>query len=106
MRVRYRRRMRAAGNESGEVSHVNEEKRVDRIRDLTHALEIEDARVSAAASDDHLRLLAFGDVGKLVVVNGLSVFAHAVCDHFVSLAGKIQRVAMGKMSAMREIETK
>ena len=40
-----------------------------------------------------------------VVVDTLVVFAHAVGDEFVHASGEIQRVAVGEVTAMREIHS-
>ena len=46
--------MLAGRDEPGDVSHVHEEQRIDGVRDLRQALEIDDARVGAGAGHDHL----------------------------------------------------
>ena len=53
--------MRAAGNQSGKVRHVDQVDRADLVGDLPHAREIDHARISAAAADDQLGLFAHGD---------------------------------------------
>jgi hypothetical protein len=40
---------------------------------------------------------------ELVVVDPLVVLAHAVGDDGVQLAGKVERVAMGQVSTVREV---
>ena len=57
MRVRERARMRAAGDESGEMRHVDHQIGADLVGDLAEALEIDDARIGRAAGDDDLRLV-------------------------------------------------
>ena len=47
--------MDAGRHEAREVRHVDQQHGADRIRDLAHAAEIDDARIGAAAADDHLR---------------------------------------------------
>ena len=54
------------------------------------AREIDDARIGAAARDDHLRLVLFGQPRQLVVVDALVVLAHAVGHDLVRLAREIQ----------------
>ena len=55
MRVRNRARMLAARDQPGDVRHVDEKKRADRIGDLAQPREIDDARISRRAGGDHDR---------------------------------------------------
>jgi len=50
----------ARRDETGVVSHIDEEDSPDRIGNLPEAREIDDARISASAGDNHLRLMLFG----------------------------------------------
>ena len=45
----------------------------------------------------------FGEAGEFVVIDALVFFAHAVGDDVVSLAGKVELVAVSKVSAVRQI---
>ena len=62
-----------------------------------------DARIGAAARDDHLRLVLFGQAREFVVIDALVVLAHAVGHDLVGLAGKIQRMAVRQVAAVRQI---
>ena len=104
MRVGHRRRMHAAGNQSREVGHVHQIESADFVGDLAHAGEINNARISAAASDDQLGTFLLGHLFQVVVVDGFCFLGDAVRDHFVGLAGKIQMMAVGEMAAVREIQ--
>ena len=73
-----RARMHARGDEAGDVRHVHEKVGADAIRDLAHALEIDDARVGGRAGGDHLRLILQRLPGERVVVDALVLLAHAV----------------------------
>src|ERR1043166_504842 len=53
LRVRNRTRMLTAGNQAGDVRHVDEKNRADRIGDLPQAWKINDARVSGCAGGNH-----------------------------------------------------
>ena len=55
--------------------------RADGIGNLAEAREIDDARIGAAARDDHLRLVFFGQARHVVVIDALVFLAHAVGDH-------------------------
>ena len=68
--------------------------------------EIDDSRIGAAAADDELWPLAFGHALQFVVINGLGFLGHAVGNDLVRLAGEIQRVAVGEVSAVREVQAK
>ena len=103
VRMRHRARMFAGRDESGDVRHVDEEERVDRIGDLPKARKIEKARISRSARGDHRRAHLFGLFGERVVVDLLGLFAHAVVRHLVKFAGEICRMAVGQMTAVGEI---
>ena len=75
VRVRHRRRMRAARDQSGKVRHVHEVKRADLVGNLAHAREVNDARIRAAAADDQFGALFLGQLFQLVVVDGFGFFA-------------------------------
>ena len=78
MRVRQRARMHAAGDQTGEVRHVDEEVGADRIRDLAEALEVPEARIGGAAGEDQLRLMLLRQLGDLIHVE-LLVLLCAPC---------------------------
>ncbi len=67
------------------------------------AREIDDARIGAAAGDDHLRLVLFGQARQLVVIDALVFAAHAVRNHVVGLAGKIELVPVRQVAAVRQV---
>ena len=79
-------RIDTGGDQPGEMGHIHQKQRSDRIGDLAEALEIDDSRVGAGAGDDHLRLVLFRQPRHLVVVDALVFLAHSVGDHFVGLA--------------------
>ena len=96
--------MCAAGDQSGKVCHVDEVERADFVGDLAHAGEIDDARVGAAAADDHLGALFLRDAFQFVVVDGFGFFGDAVGNDLVGLAGKIQLMAVGEVSAVGQVQ--
>ena len=96
--------MDAAGDEAGEVGHVDDEQRAGLVGDVAHAGEVEDARIGAASADDDLGLFAQGDGFELVVVDGFGVFADVVGDDLVELAGEVELVAVGEVAAVGEVE--
>ena len=92
--VRYRTRMYAGGNESGDVRHVHEEERVYGFRDFADALEIDDARIGARSRHDHFGLVFVSELFDLVVVDALVFFANSIGNEVVHAAGEIQRVTV------------
>ena len=78
--------MGAAGDETGEVGHIDDEVGAYFVGDGAHAGEVELAGIGAAAADDGFGLLADGEGFELVVVNGFGVFADLVADDAVEFA--------------------
>src|SRR3954465_6529534 len=105
VRVWNWRRMRPARHESGEVRHVDQEKSTDLVSDVAHADEIDNPGIGASPADDQFRAFLLSQLLQFVVVNRLRLFGHAVRDDLVSLAGKVQMMAVRQMSAVREIES-
>ena len=99
----HRARVHLGGHEPGDVRHVGDDRRTDRLADVGDARKIDDARVGARAHHDHLRLVLVREALHLVVIDPLVVFAHAVRHDRVELAGKIQGVAVREMTAVREV---
>ena len=95
--------MQAGGDQAREMRHVDQEDGADRIGDLAEARKIDDARIGAAARDDHLRLVLFGQAGQLVVIDALVVAAHAVGNHLIGLARKVERMAVRQVAAVRQV---
>ena len=97
--------MHASCNQSGEMRHVHQVERANFVGDLPHAGEIDDARIRAAPADDQLRPLFLRQLFQIVVVDGLGFLGHAIRNDAISLAGKIQMMAVGKMSAVGQVES-
>ena len=88
--------MQADGDEAGDVGHVHDHRRADGLGDRGDAWEVDHARIRARADHDHLRLVLVREREplELFVVNPLVVFAHAVGNDRVELAGEVQRVTV------------
>ena len=97
--------MRSACHQSGEVRHIDQIERANFVRNLTHAGEVDDPRISAAAANNQLRALRRGDLFQVVVINRLRFPGHPIGNYFVSLAGEIKRMSMGEVTAVSEIQT-
>ena len=95
--------MLAAGDQPGDVRHVDEQKRADRIGDLPQPRKIDDARISGRAGGDHGRPNFLGLFLQRVVIDLLRLFAHAVMRDLIKFAGEICRMTVGEMAAVREI---
>ncbi len=96
--------MNARGDKPGKVRHVDQQESAHRIGNPAEAWEIENTRIGAAAGDDQLGLMLLGQAREFVVIDALVVFAHAVRNHFVRLAGEIQMVAVSQVAAVRQVE--
>ena len=59
--------------------------------------------IGAAARDDHLGLVFFGQAREFVVIDALVFFSDAVGNDLVGFAGKIQRMAVRQVAAVRQI---
>ena len=87
--------MQARGHQSGEMRHIHQENRAYRVCNLTKLREIPDARVSAAAGDDHAGLVFFGEALDLFEIDALVVFADAIMDRVIGLAGEVELETVG-----------
>ena len=106
MRVRERTRMGAAGDEAGEVRHVDHEVGTDLVGDLAEDAEVDDAGIGGAAGDDELRAMLLGELAHLVDVDPMVVAAHAVGHWLEPFARHVHRRAMREMAAGGEVEPK
>src|SRR5437763_11239632 len=97
--------MNASGDESGEVRHVYQVERANFVCDLPHTRKINDAGIGTAATDDQFRVFFLRKLFQIVVVDGLGLFRDAIGNDLVSLAGKIQMMTVGEMSAMGEVQS-
>ena len=70
----------AAGDQAGEMRHVDHQVGADLVGDLAEAGEVDLARDGRAAGDDELRAVLGGELGDRVVVEALVLLAHAVVD--------------------------
>src|SRR6185312_11559431 len=88
LRVRNWRRMRSSSDQSGKMRHVDQQQRAGFVHDLAHAGKIEEAGISAATADDQLWFFPQRCLFKLVVIDGLRVFADAIRHDAIQLSRK------------------
>ena len=96
--------MRAAGDEAGEMRHVDHQIGADLVGDLAEAAEIDDARIGRAAGDDHLGPMLLGEPLDLLHVDEVVVAAHAIGHDLEPAARHVDRRAVGEMAAGGEVE--
>ena len=70
--------MHPAGDETGEMRHVDQKFGTDLVGDLAEAAEIEDARIGGPASDDDLRPKLTRKLRHLIKIDPVIVPAHAI----------------------------
>ena len=99
LRVRERRRMRAAGDEAGDVRHVHHQQRSHGIGNLAEPREVQHPRIAAAPGYDQPGIVLPRQPLHLVVIDGLSLPVHAVGYEVVELAGKVDVGPVGQVPA-------
>lgn len=63
------RRIDTRSDQAGIVSHVDHQKRADRMGNFSKTLEIDLKRIGRSASDDEFRLIFLGKAFDFVIVN-------------------------------------
>ena len=93
------RRVRAAGDQAGDVRDVGDQDRADLAGDLGERREVDGARDRGAAAEDDLRPLGERQVADLVHVDPAGLLAHAVLHRAEPLAGGGDAPAVGQVAA-------
>ena len=101
--VRDRTWVDAAGDEAGDVRHVDNHRRADRPCHSGDAGKVDLARVRAGAHHDHPRFVLEGEPLQLLVVDPFVVLAHAVRDDGIELAGEIERMSVRQVAAVSQV---
>ena len=91
-----------AGDEPGEVGHVDHEGRADLVGDLAHAGEVDAAGVGRVAGDEDQRLELVRGRADGVVVDALRLGVGAVRALVEHLAGDVRPEAVGEVAARVE----
>ena len=84
-------------------AHVDHQIRADGVRDLAHALEVDEAGIGAGAGDEDPRLDLLGPLLNEVVVDALGLRVDAVEAGVEILAGDGRLRAVGQVAAVAEI---
>ena len=85
---------------------VGEQERAGLVGDLAESFPIERARVCGKSRQDHFWFLAQRDRLDLIHINNFSFFFYKIRNDRIKLAGKIQRMAVRKMSALVQRKSK
>src|SRR5215472_15700828 len=103
-KVRYtdRCRMHARCNQPRNVSDIHKEIGTDRIRDLSHLLEVDEPRIGGRAGGDHPRLMLFRLPRQMIVVDTLSLAVYSIMNHRIETPGKIRFVTVSEMAPVRQ----
>ncbi len=97
--VRHRVRVRAAGDEAGEVGDVEHQQRADLVGDRAERFGLEAARVARRADDDHLRAVLEGELADVVDLDPV-LGADAVGHEVVEQAAGVDRRAVREVAAV------
>ena len=85
------------------MGDIRQKAGADFAGDLSHALEIDDARIGTGPHRNHLRLVLASHAGQLIVIDPLILFPHAVVHNFEELSREIRLVAMRQVAAVAQI---
>ena len=99
MRVLDRAGMRPAGDQTGEMCHVDHQIRADAIGDRAEAGKIDGARIGAATGDDQPRPMLFGLPLHFVEIDARVVGAYTIRHGVKPLARQIGRRTVRQMTA-------
>ena len=105
MRMRHRRWVHTAGNQAGNMGHVDHQPGADTVGDFAEPLPVPDARIGRAAGQDQLRLGFVSLLFNRIHVEQMVIFAHTVGHDVEPFAAHIDRRTVGQMTARIEIKT-
>ena len=94
--------MHAACYQTGDMSHIHHQISADLIADLAELLEVDSARISGSAADDHLRLALLCDLEHLIVVDAMCNGIYTVADEVEVLTAEVDGRTVGQMTALAE----
>src|ERR1700739_461653 len=96
-------RMHTNCHQTRDVGDIHKEIGTDRIRDLSHLLEIDDPWIGGRSSGDHPRLMLLRLTCQLVVIDTLGLAIYSIVNNRIETPGKIRFVTVGKMAPMRQV---
>src|SRR3954468_1875913 len=91
--------MRAAGDETGEMRHVDHEISAAAVRNCAEPGEVDDPRIGAAARDYQFRPVRLGLALDFVVIDARVIAMHPVAHRPEPFPREVRRGAMGQMAA-------
>ena len=94
--------MLTAGNQTGNVRHIDHQVSAVAMCDLGHFLEVDGTRIRGCTCNDQLRAMLLDSLLKLSVVDE-AILVYAVGNKVVVLAGLVDRRAVAQVTALRQI---
>ena len=94
--------MGAAGNQAGNVGHINHKNSADFVSDVREQLEVDGTGISRSTGNDQLGLILLSHVPDLVVVNEAGFVVHIIGDNIIVLTGDIGGAAVGQVAAVSQ----
>ena len=95
--------MNAGCHQASDVRHIYKEKSANAFGGLGDARKIDDAGIGAGSRDDHFGFVLRGQPIDFVVIDLFVVLAHTIRHEFVHATGKIKRMAVREVAAVRKI---
>src|SRR5262245_38663407 len=102
--MRKRTGMCSAGDEAGEMRHVDEEFGADLIGNFAKAAEIDEAGIGRSAGDYDLRPMLARELCHLVEVDTVVIAPHAVSHGLEPAPRHVHGRAMGQVAAGGKVE--
>ena len=102
--IRHRVLVLTAGNQTGNVRHIDHQVSAVAMCDLGHFLEVDGTRIRGCTCNDQLRAMLLDSLLKLSVVDE-AILVYAVGNKVVVLAGLVDRRAVAQVTALRQIHT-
>ena len=100
--VRNRARVSPAGDEAGEVRHIDQVDGADLVGDVAELGPVGDPGVRRVPGDDQLRPVLMSEATHLVHVDHLGFGIEAVSDDVEQLPGEVDRGSVGEVPSLVE----
>ena len=97
--------MKTGRDWAGDVSDVGKHSSAYALCDFADAFEVDDARVGRSAADEQFRFVLFSNALQFVVIDLLRLAGDAVVGNLVTDAGKVHRMTVCEMAAVRKVHT-